>query len=167
MGVRSGPTTRQRQRPVQSEATRGILPTPRPGRHHPCSRRRARCQCGFVLPSESRSRSIDSARQEPFQLSRGQCRILQTVEGLRQRLPSRERTRIRASRLIQIGPPRPYSTGRRNSCCWNKRSCSSTASAGVFQQRMPRGRLLIAVAIATISAALHRERSVLFGAVVR
>ncbi|TGD40898.1 hypothetical protein EB834_02495 [Brevibacterium aurantiacum] len=65
-GVCGGSTTRQRQRPVQGERTRGILPTPRSRWHDPCSRCRARCQRGLMLPMASRSRHIDATRKKSF-----------------------------------------------------------------------------------------------------
>ena len=46
------------------------------------------------------------------------------------------------------------------------RRCSLKASAGVFQPSVLRGRLLSAVATASTSSALHRDRSVPLGASV-
>jgi len=47
--------------------------------------------------------------------------------------------------------------------CWIDRSCLLKASAGVFQPRVLRGRLLSALATAWISSLLQRARSVPLG----
>lgn len=47
--------------------------------------------------------------------------------------------------------------------CWSDRSCSLSASAGVFQPSVLRGRLLTASATAWISSRLHLDRSVPLG----
>jgi hypothetical protein len=46
--------------------------------------------------------------------------------------------------------------------CLSDSSCSLSASAGVFQPRVSRGRLFSVRATASISSAFHRDRSVPF-----
>ena len=47
--------------------------------------------------------------------------------------------------------------------CWSESRCSSRASAGVFQPRVLRGRQFKVAATASMSCALHRDRSVPLG----